>query len=391
MNRLGRVKIAGMLVLAGLFIWSNWWLRRPQPLNEPDTVKEELDTEPEPVSVGARWLLAGEVFWGRQMERIALAQDQPYEYLFAKLATLDRDEYDAWLAHMECPITDADIPFGTQATALVFNCRPEFLEEFKEWFTAVSLANNHMDNVKGEAGLKQTRSNLESVNVQYYGHFDNAVTDDICEVVGLPAQVAYNDSSVRPATLPVALCGYHNVWRLPTKAELGEIERYAGRFLTIVSPQQGAEYQPTADELKVQTYRTMIDHGADLVVASHPHWVQNSEVYRGKLIMYSVGNFMFDQEWSEEVKRGAALDVSLSLEYERSIEGWLSLNCDGFKDKCRQSAEDLMLAKPEFDLNFDLVSVLHEAGQTRKAPADIHKLNLIRTNWAKTLVQLKRD
>jgi poly-gamma-glutamate synthesis protein (capsule biosynthesis protein) len=391
MNRLGRAKIAGQLALIGIMVFAGWWLSRPEPLSQPAVTDSPAETEPRPLRVEARWLLAGEVFWARQMERIASAQEQPYEYLFDGLATLEREKYDAWLAHMECPITDAEIPFEIQATALIFNCRPDFLEEFKDWFTAVSLANNHMDNVGGEAGLIETRANLESVGIQYYGHFDNSVLDDICEVVQLPVRVVYDDASKRAETLPVALCGYHNVWRLPTEAELAVIERYAGRFLTIVSPQQGAEYQPTADALKVQTYRAMIDHGADIVVASHPHWVQNSEVYRGKLIMYSVGNFMFDQEWSEEVKRGAALDVRLSLDYEKSIEGWLSLNCQQFKDKCRQSADGLMLAKPAFNFDFDLISVYHQGGQTAKAPEAVHQLNLNRTNWPKTISDLKTD
>lgn len=388
MARSGRTKLAGLLVLLGVVGFSAWWLSRPEQIANPPSETVQAP-EPQPIRVEARWLLGGEVFWGRQMERIAEAQAEPYEYLFAKLGTLERESYDAWLAHMECPITDADIPFATQATALIFNCKPEYLEEFEEWFTAVSLANNHMDNVDGEAGLEQTRHNLDDVGIQYYGHFDNAVKDDICEVVSLPVRVVYDNTSERQANLPVAMCGYHNVWRLPTEEELAVMERYAGRFLTIASPQQGAEYEPMADKLKVQTYRAMIDHGADIVVASHPHWVQNSEVYRGKLIMYSVGNFMFDQEWSEEVKRGAALDLSLNIDYEKSIEGWLSFSCEKFKDKCRQSADELMLAKPKFNFSFDLVSVLHEAGQTRKAPAEIHKLNLLRTNWTKTLKELE--
>ena len=383
-------QIAGYGALAVVLAWAASVFILRSPVGEVPDSQPAVATppEPQPVSIEARWLLAGEVFWGRQMERIAEAQDEPYEYLFSQLSSLKREQYDAWMAHMECPVTDANISFETQATSLIFNCRPEYLEEFEEWFTAVSLANNHMDNVNGVEGLKQTRANLEDVGVQYYGHFDNSVKSDICEVVSLPVRVNYDDESVQNGSLPVAMCGYHNVFRLPTEAELDEMERYAGRFFTIASPQQGAEYQPVADEIKVETYRAMIDHGADLVVASHPHWVQNTEVYRGKLIMYSVGNFMFDQEWSEDVKRGAALDLSISLSYEKSLDAWLDMDCAKFKDKCRQAAEDLLLAKPKFSFEYDLISVLHEGGRTRKAPEAIHKLNLIRTNWLKALKEL---
>lgn len=143
------VLIAGYGTLAVVFAWlaSVFILHRPVGETPASITVETVTKEPKPVRVEARWLLAGEVFWGRQMERIALAQPEPYEYLFSQLSSLNREQYDAWLAQLECPVTDANISFETQATSLIFNCRPEYLEEFEEWFTAVSLANNHMDNV----------------------------------------------------------------------------------------------------------------------------------------------------------------------------------------------------------------------------------------------------
>jgi len=47
-----------------------------------------------------------------------------------------------------------------------------------------------------------------------------------------------------------------------------------------------------------------IDDGADLVIGNHPHWVQGVEVYKGKLITYAHGNFIFDQMWSQETREG---------------------------------------------------------------------------------------
>jgi poly-gamma-glutamate synthesis protein (capsule biosynthesis protein) len=47
-----------------------------------------------------------------------------------------------------------------------------------------------------------------------------------------------------------------------------------------------------------------IDWGADIVIGNHPHWYQGIEVYHGKLITYSHGNFVFDQMWSEETREG---------------------------------------------------------------------------------------
>ena len=44
--------------------------------------------------------------------------------------------------------------------------------------------------------------------------------------------------------------------------------------------------------------------GASLVLGSHPHWVQSVEFYRGAFIAYSLGNFVFDQDWSIETQQG---------------------------------------------------------------------------------------
>ena len=41
-----------------------------------------------------------------------------------------------------------------------------------------------------------------------------------------------------------------------------------------------------------------------LVLGSHPHWVQSVEIYSGALIAYSLGNFVFDQNWSTETQQG---------------------------------------------------------------------------------------
>jgi poly-gamma-glutamate synthesis protein (capsule biosynthesis protein) len=52
------------------------------------------------------------------------------------------------------------------------------------------------------------------------------------------------------------------------------------------------ELQPSARQR--QLARTMIDAGADMVIGGHPHVTQGTEYYRGKLIVYSLGNFVFD-------------------------------------------------------------------------------------------------
>jgi hypothetical protein len=53
-----------------------------------------------------------------------------------------------------------------------------------------------------------------------------------------------------------------------------------------------------------------IDAGADLVLGAHPHWVQRVGSYKGKLIIYSMGNFVFDQMWSPETRQGVIVKLT---------------------------------------------------------------------------------
>lgn len=56
--------------------------------------------------------------------------------------------------------------------------------------------------------------------------------------------------------------------------------------------------------------RKFIDQGADLIVGSHPHVIQDIEMYKNKLIFYSLGNFIFDQYFLKEAQTGLMVGLS---------------------------------------------------------------------------------
>ena len=80
--------------------------------------------------------------------------------------------------------------------------------------------------------------------------------------------------------------------------------------ILIVMPHWGEEYKDIANKFQVDAAHRMIENGADIIVGSHPHWVQNYEEYLGKLVYYSLGNFIFDQSWSEETKKGLVVKMT---------------------------------------------------------------------------------
>ena len=65
--------------------------------------------------------------------------------------------------------------------------------------------------------------------------------------------------------------------------------------ITIVFVHGGNERNPLPSPLTVKTYRAFIDAGASAVVAAHTHCPQGIEMYKGRPIVYSMGNFLFDK------------------------------------------------------------------------------------------------
>jgi poly-gamma-glutamate capsule biosynthesis protein CapA/YwtB (metallophosphatase superfamily) len=65
--------------------------------------------------------------------------------------------------------------------------------------------------------------------------------------------------------------------------------------LVVVSLHWGVEYVDQPSKAQREMAHRLIDEGVDLILGHHPHWLQGLEVYHDKLIAYSLGNFIFDQ------------------------------------------------------------------------------------------------
>ena len=77
--------------------------------------------------------------------------------------------------------------------------------------------------------------------------------------------------------------------------------------VVVVSYHWGDEYQTTSNSSQQKIARSLIDAGTDLVIGHHSHVVQEVEKYKDGWIAYSLGNFVFDQDFSEETMRGLML------------------------------------------------------------------------------------
>lgn len=318
---------------------------------------EVINKEPAQ-TLTTRMLFVGELFWGRGIEYYSKRSPLGYAFPFSGLSSADRAQYDAWVADLECPVTAKDIPYQTQVDKLLFNCRPEYLPEAAKWFNAVSLANNHTNNNDGLWGMDQTRLNLEKQKIQYFGDYDMQQTDNICEVVAMPAQLKTDgQGSSEPVIMPIALCGYDYVGNvIPRQNQFDVMNKYSDVMPVIAMPHMGVEYRPTAEDAKVVTYRKLIDNGADIVIGAHPHVIQNSENYKGRLIQYSTGNFMFDQQsLGRNNILDLGVDLKLSISDQAAIKGYLALTgCEKIKDDCAKRLTASDYKRPEITVSYGI-------------------------------------
>ncbi|TAL14292.1 hypothetical protein EPN95_03535, partial [Patescibacteria group bacterium] len=169
----------------------------------------------QPVSIYSNMLFMGNTFWGRYMNDWSMASPLKTAYPFSRLNEFHRDQYNAWITGLECPTKAGVTMTSAEMDALLqFNCSPDYLPEAAKWFTAFTLANNHTDN-QGVDGFNETKANLEKNGIQYFGHYDPRELNDLCDVISMPVTVTNDDNSTSKGKLPIAMCGYHGVFRIP--------------------------------------------------------------------------------------------------------------------------------------------------------------------------------
>ncbi len=380
----------GIVLVTGAVVWHVNTATAPSTNKLPAAILPAKQAK----AVAGSYLFNGTIFWARRVQTWSVKADGTldYNYPFSQLDTFDRQKYDAWVADLECPTTKTDVPMDQQENQLKFNCKPEYLPYAAKYFNIIDLANNHSDNM-GPTGLTETRQALEANGIQHYGNYEPGNLGDTCEVISLPVRVSYSDNSIKKAGLPVAFCAWHYFYRKPLPGEIENMQKYAAVMPVFAFIHMGVEYKAKADPVQQEIAHKVADQGSEFVVANNPHWVQNSEVYKGKLIVYSTGNFIFDQQGDAEVTRSDSLRADVELNYDSNIQKWLDLapQCAGFHDDCLAKAKALGLQKPKLSYKFSIVAGDNSNKITKKAGPDIQKAVEERLNWAATLQALRQN
>jgi poly-gamma-glutamate synthesis protein (capsule biosynthesis protein) len=258
----------------------------------PTFIEKRL-SEAKPVEI----LFVGDIMLDRHVE--LRMKEFGWDYPFASTTDIFK-KVDAVVANLEGPIMENRVPavggnmnfsFATSTALLLKN----------NGVTHVSLANNHT-NDKGKEVLEFTRQTLESASIKHFGDpislNDHSVIYEKIE----GREFIFIGLNQTFGTLNIA----------STTSVIKGLRALYDKAIIIPFMHWGEEYKLTNNRQQESLAHELIDAGADVVIGSHPHVVQNIEKYNGKIIFYSLGNFIFDQYFSSDTMSELGVKMTVS-------------------------------------------------------------------------------
>jgi len=232
---------------------------------------------------------------------VQLVAEKGFDWPFSGVIDLFAND-DLTLVNLEGTFTDS-----TQSAKKRYNFRapPEYADILTLGSVeAVSLANNHtLDYL--EQGMNDTKQALDERGIAYCSHFEPAVI----EIKGVRIALVGLSYPIRESNVN---------WM---REQVAAYRDQPDIDLIIAKFHWGAEYWYLPFQYQIDAARQVIDSGADLVVGTHPHVLQGIEMYEGKPIFYSLGNFSFGGNSSPRDIDTAVIQV----EYDIGGEGKPSL------------------------------------------------------------------
>ncbi|MBP7655262.1 CapA family protein [Pseudoxanthomonas mexicana] len=238
----------------------------------------------------ASLIFVGDIMVAETPGELISRGEDPFQPFAALLSS-----HDVRIGNLECVVATT----GTaEEKPYTFRADPRTLPVLKRHFDAVSLANNHSGDF-GKAAFAEQLALMDKAGLPYFGG-------------GRDATAAHAPWIVERNGVRIALLGYVEFKPRSFEADAsrpgvawsGEDDDVIEDIIAarrvhradIVIPfmHWGWEDEPDPSPRLRAFARRMIDAGADLVVGGHPHVTQGAEYYRGKPIIYSLGNFLFN-------------------------------------------------------------------------------------------------
>jgi len=267
-----------------------------QPENKIESEAAHLETKfPSEVKI----LFLGDLMFDRWIRQVS--EKRGDDFVFEKIKNLLQGE-DLVIGNLEGPITDktsvsvASV-FGS-AENYVFTFPPQTASDlFQENIKLVNIGNNHILN-QGQAGLADTEKYLKDARVGFFGDPENQ-------------NLRFKIYDLR--NLKIAFVNYNQFMPDAEKQTLKDINdaKTQDADIIILYTHWGTEFVSEPSRKIKDLAHEFVDAGADLIIGSHPHVAQTKEIYKGKTIHYSLGNFIFDQYFRDDTQKGMGVEVSI--------------------------------------------------------------------------------
>ena len=246
---------------------------------------------------------------------------------------------DIRVVNLECVIATTGSAGDKNYT---FRAHPRVLPVLKRHFDVMALANNHSGDFGRAAFADMLGLIKQSGLVQFGGGLNlaEAHTPLIIERKGLRiALLGYSEFMPRSFEADSDAPGIAWSEDEQVVADIQKARSVLHADIVIPVMHWGWENELTANTRQRQLARTMIDAGADAVIGGHPHVTQDIEHYRGKPIVYSVGNFVMKETDNDSQRRGWLLRLQLD---KLGVSGFdtrvARINFDGIPRSDRDSA-----------------------------------------------------
>ncbi len=285
---------------------------------------------------------------GMGIRSCLLDDKSPFEEVSAILSS-----GDIVFGNLETCLSDSGLD-SNELTSFEMRGKPESVKFLRDaGFNVLNIANNHTMQ-HGLTAFNETVTILGEENINVVGLHDELLNPVIIQCKGKSIgflgfafeQDNYGNDSV----------GYSYGPACSLKKNIESIKKKVDTL--IVSCHWGVEFINKPSLYSVSLGRKMIDWGADIVLGHHSHVVQGIEHYKNGLIVYSLGNFLFDMLWDEKLRNSYifTIDIGSRLSYELipvTISDNYSIEINSDTQKHFHYFDQLCEAVQEYGENWD--------------------------------------
>ena len=261
-------------------------------LSDATTTNSILQSGPSVIAVG-------DIMLGRQVENDMDRYGDSYP--FAHIDDFMKNS-DGVIANLEGPVVENHVVTPSMSLHFEFDTRmPAVIKSHN--ITVVNLANNHTYDDDGAYGFDQTVKYLDQAGVMHAGNPFKIGDEYVLHTTIKNKKFIFVGFNITHPDFDFVAA--HAFVQKIFK------EKQSDEFM-IAMVHGGEEYSLHSNATQENFDRGLVDGGVDLVLAHHPHVVEEVEKYKNKLIFYSLGNFIFDQYFSQDVQDELAVNITFN-------------------------------------------------------------------------------